>query len=494
MTSLSRRALLGAMLSSFALPLQASAPATSLRPRLRPDGVDEPPTVQDLVDAAGVSGVSSLAVARLGSSEPLESAAADAPLPPASVGKTLTALYALAVLGPQHRFATRVLGTGTLANGRLDGDLILVGGGDPGLDTTNLADLAGELKAAGLREVRGRFLYYGGALPEARLIDADQPDHVGYNPGVSALSLNYNRVHFEWKRQAGKWAVTMDARTRDYRPDVTIARMQVVDRSAPVYTYADRQGRDDWTVAQGALGNGGARWLPVRRPAAYAAEVFATMARANGIVLDTPEETRSLPAASELARHESRPLVEIAKLMLYYSNNLTAELLGLSASAARGGKPASIRASAQAMSDWARATHGLRDVAMVDHSGLGDASRFPAADLVRMLADRQVHATLKPLLKDIDVRDDQGRPMSAPGFEVAAKTGTLNFVSGLAGYVVRPDGDDLAFAVVSGDLPRRASLSRAERERPRGGRAWTARARGLQQDCLKRWGALKAQG
>lgn len=494
MTPLSRRAVLGALLSSLALPLPATPPATSLRPRLRPEDVAEVPGPETLVAEAGISGISSVAVARVGAGDLLEGVAPDAALPPASVGKTLTALYALEVLGPQHRFATRVLGTGALRNGRLEGDLILVGGGDPGLDTTDLAGLAGKLKAAGLREIRGKFLFYGGALPEARLIDADQPDHVGYNPGVSALSLNYNRVHFEWARQAGKWAVTMDARTRDYRPDVTIARMQVVDRTTPVYTYADRQGRDEWTVAQGALGNGGSRWLPVRRPAAYAAEVFATMARANGIVLPVAEEARSLPAASELARHESRPLVEIAKLMLHYSNNLTAELLGLAASAKQGSRPASIRASAKAMSDWARATHGLRDVAMVDHSGLGDASRFAASDLVRMLSDPDVHERLAPLLKDIKLLDSQGRALPAPRIQVAAKTGTLNFVSGLAGYVTGPGGQDLAFAVISGDLPRRAALSRSERERPQGGRAWTARARGLQQVMVQRWGALYAQG
>lgn len=493
MKTLPRRLFLGTLLAGIARPLLAAAPVSSLRPRPRPDGLEaeNAPAPETLISEAGLTGVSSFAIARVGDTAGaplLESHAPDASLPPASVGKCLTALYALQVLGPKHRFTTRLLATGPLRNGRLEGDLILVGGGDPGLDTTDLAGLAKRMKSAGLREVTGKFYYHGAALPEARLIDASQPDHLGYNPGVSALSLNYNRVHFEWKPEGGKWRVTMEARTKKYRPAVQIASMRVADRSSPVYTYADRGGRDEWTVARGALGNGGARWLPVRRPAAYAAEVFATLARSGGLVLKSPEALRTLPGnTSEIARHESAPLDEIARLMLRYSNNLTAELLGLAASAKDSGRPASVPASARAMSQWAKRTYGLTDVAMVDHSGLGDASRFSTGDMVKLLANPAASRQLRPILKDVVLLDDMGRKISRPGLTVVGKTGTLNFVSGLAGYASDRAGQSYAYAILSGDVPRRDALSRAERERPRGGRTWTARARRLQQALLTRW-------
>jgi D-alanyl-D-alanine carboxypeptidase/D-alanyl-D-alanine-endopeptidase (penicillin-binding protein 4) len=51
-------------------------------------------------------------------------------LPPASVAKALTSLYALDTLGADHRFQTRVMATGSVIGGVLKGDLILVGGGD----------------------------------------------------------------------------------------------------------------------------------------------------------------------------------------------------------------------------------------------------------------------------------------------------------------------------------------------------------------------------
>ncbi|MCP6237338.1 D-alanyl-D-alanine carboxypeptidase, partial [Klebsiella pneumoniae] len=63
-------------------------------------------------------------------------------LPPASVAKALTALYALETLGEDHRFETRLLATAPVVAGRIDGDLILAGGGDPELSTDRLAELA----------------------------------------------------------------------------------------------------------------------------------------------------------------------------------------------------------------------------------------------------------------------------------------------------------------------------------------------------------------
>jgi len=73
---------------------------------------------------------------------------------------------------------------------------------------------------------------------------------------------------------------------------------------------------------------------------------------------------------------------------------------------------------------------------------------------------------------------------------VHAKTGTLNFVSGLGGFVDLPDGTELAFAVFSADMPRRDALTRDERESPPGGRSYARAARQLQQRMLRRWGIV----
>ncbi|QFS84055.1 D-alanyl-D-alanine carboxypeptidase DacB precursor [Roseivivax sp. THAF40] len=493
---ISRRRLLTGMAAALAAgPALAAAPEASLRPLARaPDLlIKSIPTVQTLVLESGLQGATSVAVAHVASDEILEDHAGMLNLPPASVAKALTAAYALEALGPEHRFATRLLATGEVSDdGILDGDLILAGGGDPTLDTDRLADLAAAMKAAGLREVRGRFLVWGGALPRLDEVDAQQPDHVGYNPAISGLNLNFNRVHFEWRRAGSDYSVTLDGRSAKYRPEVSMARMVVVARRGPIYTYREAEGRDDWTVAKSALGNGGARWLPVRQPELYAGEVFQTMAGAQGIRLKAPEKVDALPeATTEVSRIESDVLREILEDMLLYSTNITAEVVGLSATAARtGAVPESLAASAEEMNRWGREVLALDRMAFVDHSGLGDASRISAVDMVHALVRLRTRGTLKPILKDIPLQDDTRTPLPNSGVEIRAKTGTLNFVSGLAGFQTLPDGTELAFAIFSADLGRRAELTVEERERPPGGRTWNGRAKRLQQALLRRWSVV----
>jgi D-alanyl-D-alanine carboxypeptidase/D-alanyl-D-alanine-endopeptidase (penicillin-binding protein 4) len=442
-----------------------------------------------LIDGARLNGKVTYAVAETASGRLLESRSGTTLQPPASVTKAVTALYALDVLGASHRFRTSVLATGGISNGVVQGDLILAGGADPTLDTDGLADLAAQLKAAGVREVRGRYLVYDGALPQIDRIDPDQPDHVGYNPGMSGLALNFNRVHFEWRRGNNGYAVTMDARTAKYRPDVTVAKMQIVDRRAPVYTYNSTKRTDQWTVAKGALGKRGARWLPVRLPGLYAADVFATMARSQGIALGRVEPVKTLPQGELVALRQSAPLRDILRDMLKFSNNLIAEMVGLAASVARKGQVRSLKASASEMNRWAAQSLGMSRVKLVDHSGLGDASKMSANDMVSALVavkGKDYRAMLKP----IGMRDAKGRPDKGHPITVRAKTGTLNFVSSLAGYMTAPDGRELAFAIFTADMDTRSRIGKANREAPQGAKGWNRRSKNLQQRLIERWGTL----
>lgn len=471
----------------------AGAPQTSLRPHPRMVGLlrRSPTGPEALIAGSGVSGDVAFAVADVKTGLVLEGARAADGLPPASVAKALTSLYALDVLGPEFSFQTRLLATGPVTKGVLQGDLVLAGGGDPTLDTVALAEMAKQLKAAGVREVRGDFIVYHGALPYVRSIDPEQPDHVGYSTSVSGIALNFNVVHFEWKRGSKGYAVTLDARAKGYRPDVEIARMRVIKRKLPVYTYKDGGGVDEWTVASQALGSGGARWLPVRQPALYAGDVFRTLARTQGIVLKQARPALTLPGdARVLAQHNSAPLGKILRDMLKYSNNMTAEMVGMTASAARGRKPVSLRDSADQMNKWAAETYGMEGARLVDHSGLGDASRIPPQDLVRALVQVGQRGILRPLLKPFPMRDAKGRIDKAHPITVSAKTGTLNFVSGLGGYIKAADGTELAFAIFTADPDQRAKIDREERERPPGARAWNRRSRKLQQKLIERWGQI----
>nr|WP_245398552.1 D-alanyl-D-alanine carboxypeptidase/D-alanyl-D-alanine-endopeptidase [Oceaniglobus trochenteri] len=482
---MTRRTLLGGLLAGAASPLLAEAPATSIRPAPRsPDFFKV--AVKDaaeLVREARLGGKVSFVVSDARTGRILESRSPVLPQPPASTAKALTTLYALDALGADHRFTTRLVATGPVSDGRIEGDLVLVGGGDPTLDTDALADMAAELKQLGVREISGAFRVWDGALPRLRHIDAEQPDHVGYNPALGGLNLNFNRVHFEWRREGGDYRVSMDARSARYRPDVAIARMKVIDRSVPVYTYADAEERDDWTVARGALGTGGARWLPVRRPALYAGEVFQTLARAHGIQLGRTIARAEGDGGTTLVSHDSAPLADILRDMLKYSTNLTAEVVGLSASARKGAPVKTLAESAARMDEWLAVQAG--GAQMLDHSGLGGGSRISASAMVRALISQGAEPALRGLMKTYPMEE-------RPEVQVQAKTGTLNFVSALTGYIAAPGHPDLAFAIFCADAPRREALSEAQMERPDGGAAWTVRARRLQWALIDRWSTVYA--
>lgn len=487
---ISRRGVLGGLLAGVAAPVWADVP---LRPKPRPGSPAARhraagPDAAASVAAANLGGETSLVVVDARSGQVLEAVSPDAVLPPASTAKAITALFALERLGTGHRFVTQVLATGPVTGGIVQGDLVLAGSGDPLLDTDDMGDLAAALKQAGVRGCTKRYLVWDGALPEIEEISTDQPDYVGYNPAISGLNLNFNRVYFEWKRQKGGWGTSVDARGERFVPPVSMARVSVADRETPLFTYRKGRETEEWTVAASALGKGGSRWLPVRHPGRYAAEVFHVLARAQGIDLPAPAMVGQRPAGQVLAQVGSDPLPDVLRGMLRHSTNLTAEVMGLSSSGA-----GRLSASGAAMTDWAAERLGARG-RFVDHSGLGAESRISALEFARALVAAQstpMEQTFKAVLRDLGAPEEGEEGLGGP-VKVIGKTGTLNFASTLVGYIQPASGRELAFAILSADTKRRDGLSLAERESPPGGKAWLRRARALQRDMIARWAGVYA--
>ncbi|MCF2870882.1 D-alanyl-D-alanine carboxypeptidase/D-alanyl-D-alanine-endopeptidase [Octadecabacter sp. G9-8] len=496
-----RRAFVGGLLSSVAGAALAEAPLASLRPRARtvvtpvssaPDVSPIPriaprvrATLEQLIAAADLDGTVGCVLADASTGEILEAVDGEVSLPPASVTKAVSALYALDTLGGAFRFVTRVFAVGAINDGILDGDLILAGGGDPTLSADHLADLAVALKDVGVVRVTGRLLCWRGALPYAEEIEPSQLDHLGYNPAVSGLNLNYNRVHFEWRRVNGTWQTTMDARTDERVPRVSMARVRIVDRGSPVFAT---DAPDSWSVARSALGNGGSRWMPVRQPALYAGDVFQTLARDVGITLPAPEVVDDLPEGRmELVQHASPTLRTILQEMLLYSTNLTAEICGLAATEAKFRTSLEIENSAAQMTRWVGETYGV-ECDFKDHSGLSDENRISASAMAKLLLAVYGDDDLRPIMRRIAMRDADNNRIENYPIEVRAKTGTLNFVSSLAGYVETSDGSDVVFAIFAADLERRARGKAAGDEVPAGSIEWNRRAKRLQQVLLQRWG------
>ncbi|KEO60901.1 D-alanyl-D-alanine carboxypeptidase/D-alanyl-D-alanine-endopeptidase [Thioclava indica] len=474
---LSRRKLLSGFLAGTAI--------AALPPALRAQTMIAPSAA--LIRGSGLSGDVGFVVADLRTGQVLESQGANKAMPPASALKAITSLYALENLGSQFRFGTRLIATGPIVGGIIQGDLILAGGGDPTLGTDDLAGMAKQLAARGVRGVAGRYLTWSGALPYTREIADDQPIYAGYNPSLAGLMLNYNRVHFQWKRAGNGWALSMDARGKTARPLAYTAKAAIVNRAKPLFTYSDRGGIEQWTVASKALGRGGSRWLPVRDPAAYAGDVFQTLARAQGVPLPKPESISRMPGGDVLVTQASDALSPLLRAMMKYSTNLTAEAVGLTTSA-RLGAGNSLAASGKAMANWLGTRTGARSARFTDHSGLRADARIAAGDMVTALRVLGVPMGLRSLMKPFKLRDATGKTMKTQPFAVDAKTGTLDFVSTLAGYMTAPDGTELVFAIFTSDLAQRRRTR--GHERPAGQRDWVKRSKILQSQLLQRWAAV----
>jgi len=486
MSLVARRAVLAGLLSGVASG--AFARTRRKAKRTRPasaviGGPLLPPA--ELVAAADLGGKVSFAVADAGTGRLFGALDPDMPMPPASTAKTITSLYALEHLGTAHRFETRLVAAGAVKGGRIDGDLVLVGGGDPTLTTDDLGDMVEALVSAGVRQVTGRLAVWGGALPYLDSIDPEQPCWMGYSPAVCGLNLNFNRVNFVWQEVAGGYRLSFDARAERYAPAVSIARMAVEDRAAPLFSFAPAGPGESWTVAGAALGRAGSRWLPVRRPDLYAGDVLRTLARDRGIDLSAPVALDRAPQGTTLVSHQSQPLPNVLREMMKYSNNMVAETVGMAASLTRGIDDHG--ASAAEMTRWLAAKLGGAGAVFVDHSGLGGASRVTAAEMVVALTRLGPAEGLAALMKPVHLPDDRYEPPVAMPETVVAKTGTLNFVSALVGYLTTADGQHRVFAIYTADTARRDAVPDAQKERPPGLRPWLARSRRLQEQLLRGW-------
>ncbi len=477
--TLTRRAALSTALAALGSSAFAVAPLNSLRPVARPAASpDLLGGAAAVIRSFSLKGQVSCALMDPENGRLLDAYLPETELPPASVTKALTAAYGLQKLGRDFQFITGLSLQGRVVNGVLVGDIILTGSADPTLHTDDLVNFAKALQKTGIQRVKGRLVIVDNGFPYQREIDSSQLPQANYNPAIAGVNLNLNRVQFEWARQAsGGYDLSMSAPGRIYRPQIPSIGMRVEERAAPSYAYQHALDREQWSVQRAVLGKDGGRWLPARNPRRYAGEAFQAICAEMGMRLPSPTivdgQYPDAVMTVEIAQKESRPYYEIAKSMLKLSTNLTAEVIGLTAS----GAP-TLRQSALALSQFAQA-HGMRG-AVVDHSGLSDQSRLTAGGLAMFMAWHHRNG-LADLLKPKILRH-KGKPMN--GVDLRVKTGTLNFVSSLSGYLTYK-GKSLGFAILTADMARREKVKGSEN--PRGAKGWEARSRSLQYAILRDW-------
>ncbi len=161
---------------------------------------DKPATDATLIEAAGFAADDvGFLVVDLKDGRVVAEHNPDRPFIPASVAKIASIAPALEILGGDHHFTTTLQAEGAVRDGVLAGSLTLRGGGDPFLTGDDLQVMAKALAATGIRKVAGGFRYDDSLLVDVPEINAMQPEAAGYNTGVSALGVNFNRIRFYWK-------------------------------------------------------------------------------------------------------------------------------------------------------------------------------------------------------------------------------------------------------------------------------------------------------
>jgi D-alanyl-D-alanine carboxypeptidase/D-alanyl-D-alanine-endopeptidase (penicillin-binding protein 4) len=332
----------------------------------------------------------------------LYSAGATTPMLPASLQKLYTTSAVLDLYGPSATLQTDVLGTGSLTpNGTWDGDLYLLGGGDPTFgDATfdaaaygtgaTVQQLAADLRADGVRAVSGSIIGDGSLFDAVR--------------GTPATKL---RPNLEIEGELG--GLVYDA-----------------GFTSPAETALQP------------------------RPALAAALAFAAALRADRIRVPaaTPIYTATAPATRVLlATADSPSISQLLALTNAPSDNFFAEMLlkDVGATFGAGGTTA---AGAAVVAQTVAADYGVSP-RFNDGSGLSRFDRTTAAQIVSLL---QQQSTDVPFVASLAVAGVSGTMKTEMVGTPAAgncrgKTGTLDDVANLAGYCTAGNGDQIVFAI-----------------------------------------------
>jgi D-alanyl-D-alanine carboxypeptidase/D-alanyl-D-alanine-endopeptidase (penicillin-binding protein 4) len=312
-------------------------------------------------------------------------------LAPASNEKLITTVAALSTLRPGFRYETTLSGAGTRAGATYHGNVYLVGAGDPTLTTAGLDTLARRMRASGVHHIAGSVVG-----------DETIFDSVRFGP--------------QWKSS---------------------------------FYGTESPPLSGLTVNRNTASNG--RMLP--NPALSAARLMRDALEEHGITVSGGASRGKAPfGATVLSTYASRPLWRILRTMDVNSDNFLAEMV-IKAVGALGGGTGSTAAGLAVARSVLQETIGADagNLHLVDGSGLSAANRATTSALAELLARTASNPTLGPPLRQalaIAGVDGTLRDRPAGIGHVLAKTGTLDGVSSLSGYVTTTSGSRYAFSIL----------------------------------------------
>lgn len=398
----------------------------------------------------------SLYVLNLDTGQPALVWNADVPRNPASVMKVLTSLVALDTLGPAFRWRTEAYALGEIHGDVLDGDLLLKGYGDPFLVTERVWQMARQLRRAGLRQISGDLLIDDSYF-DIRDYDPaafDRQPLRAYNVAPNALLMNFKVVRYYFEPDPARGAVNIsldpelnnlkvinrlsvrDGSCRGYQRGITISPNQDYD----AFTFSGRfpTGCDVYAMDRTALDHN-----------TYAFGLFKSMwndvgGELHGGWRNAVQQTDEEP----LVEFESWPLADVISRVNKYSNNVMARHLLLTVAAETYGAPGTEANGRRAVNEWL-AERGLSSAAMIlaNGAGLSRDSRTTARQMADILAYAYSRPYMPEFLSSMSLtgldgttskRFDEGDPLLG---RAHVKTGSLDHVAAIAGYVQARSGD-----------------------------------------------------
>ncbi len=378
-------------------------------------------------------------------------------MPSASVMKLVSTQAALELLGPGHRWVTRVHANGAIVDGVLEGDLVIEGGGDPHFAHHDLWRLLARLRALGLREMRGNLLIdrtlFAPVAQEAAAFDG-RPERA-YNAPPDALLLNAHTL-----------TVRMAATTPD-QPVVVSSEPPLDGFAVDIPRASDAPCSAPYAQLQPAVGAHRLQFLghyPVAcgerelafhlhalDPVGYVGAVFRALWSQLGGRFDGRVSAGSAgPGSRELASWISAPLSQQIREINKESSNPMARNLMLSVVAQRGGAPATTGVAAARVLGWlADAGIDASTVVLENGSGLSRQERLPAATLAALLQRAWRQPTMPEFIASLPVAGVDGtmaRRFAGTPLQGRAhiKTGSLANVAAIAGYVTARSGRRIA--------------------------------------------------
>jgi len=396
-------------------------------------------------------------------------------LNPASTIKLLTTFAALDQLCPAYQWTTEIYTDGAWRGDTLDGNLILKGYGDPRLTLENFWLMLRNLRARGVREIRGDLVLDRGYFVREHgdPADFDNEPTRPYNTPPDALLVNFKALHLQFVPDPERRALKII-------PEPALPQVQILNN-----VTLDNEACDDWVsrLKLTSLGDAASARLlfsghysvacgekernySVLGHPQYVHGLFALLWRELGGTFAGGVRDAETPAGARLLlAHQTQPLAEIVRDINKFSNNVMARQLYLALGAITLGAPASYEKSARSIRQWLTARSlTLPDLILENGSGLSRIERISAKSLgqLLLLAQRSsVWPEFAASLPLVAVDGTMKKRLAGAGVAGQAhiKTGSLSGVRAIAGYVLDAKGRMMiAVCIVNDPRAQEASV------------------------------------